>query len=889
MSILVCLVCAAAVAFAAAPVSAQCVDEHPWRHGYNIYDYNTGVWPRCIQDVDMDLPELADFLAEFGAPTPGVPVIADIFNIYCEPDHVPHGVMVETYFDHVYSRWPAEHVEMATGTWAEKIQYIAANYGPGTVVNLSTGPGYGDCGKNDIDCCEAVEAAYAAGVVLVGAAPVFMFDDNCVGGIADKVLRCWWIDAEGEFVAAQPPSDVNNVAGVAVPSNWYNDDPLILKHVIRKPPGYGWGSAYVESGSFSTPLLAGAIQHIADVVASRGVPAGDFVETVLDYAISGCDRVIDESSYQHTEGIGTSFGPWSQTRGYGVFSAWKALIYAYGYGRLEATDHELDPDVVNPTTDFSDHFELRGDLLVPGSQSFRISPLATISVKGSSPEGPNLGEYPTLQEIYVAGDMVVESSLEVPFTPDKRGVTATVVVGDGGSCTVADEGTITIDAGQVLYVKDGGELNLASGGTIEINNGGVLCISGEFNHYGTLILNSGSQTFFTPTSAAYLGADVHIAAGAFFLGSSNVTTVAATDAMGTGDDPARVEIRCEGEMDLFGWPVSPPTFKCASAGAGQWAGIALSPTVPGITCNLDCVHISDAVVGLAVGGSSAIVVNGIVVADCGTGVKISNRSDVDLNGGEISGCTDGVVLSYANVDIDAASIHDNNVGIDCTASDPVVRGSMIYANHIGIVTHDSNSIPNLGTVADPGNNNFHGPNPKYPGLANDYHITPFDPANDIYAQKNWWGTTKSSQIAARIVVIDAPPQGAGSVIYSPWLTSPPLGGLFTVSGEIGEESAVDEAAAVPGGTYLAQNQPNPFNPNTTIGFGLDRPSEVSLKIFDVTGRLVRELASGEMAEGRHALTWDGTDTAGASVGSGIYFYRLTAGTFSQTRKMILLK
>ena len=101
-------------------------------------------------------------------------------------------------------------------------------------------------------------------------------------------------------------------------------------------------------------------------------------------------------------------------------------------------------------------------------------------------------------------------------------------------------------------------------------------------------------------------------------------------------------------------------------------------------------------------------------------------------------------------------------------------------------------------------------------------------------------------------------------------------------------TGVDTPTA-PAATYLAQNFPNPFNPTTRIAFGLAAPARVSLRIYDASGRLVRMLAEGARPAGAYAEMWDGRDSRGASVASGIYFYRLEAGAFSQTRKMALLR
>ena len=98
-----------------------------------------------------------------------------------------------------------------------------------------------------------------------------------------------------------------------------------------------------------------------------------------------------------------------------------------------------------------------------------------------------------------------------------------------------------------------------------------------------------------------------------------------------------------------------------------------------------------------------------------------------------------------------------------------------------------------------------------------------------------------------------------------------------------------DAPTVPAATYLAQNFPNPFNPATRIAYGLSAPARVSLRIYDASGRLVRVLIDEARQAGAFAEMWDGRDSRGAQVASGIYFYRLEAGAFSETRKMALLR
>ena len=87
---------------------------------------------------------------------------------------------------------------------------------------------------------------------------------------------------------------------------------------------------------------------------------------------------------------------------------------------------------------------------------------------------------------------------------------------------------------------------------------------------------------------------------------------------------------------------------------------------------------------------------------------------------------------------------------------------------------------------------------------------------------------------------------------------------------------------------LHPNAPNPFHPTTTIRFDLPRRTPVSLRIYDVAGRLVRNLVEGGMLEaGRHETAWNGQGESGQRVGAGLYFCRLQAGAFSETRRMVL--
>jgi len=96
-------------------------------------------------------------------------------------------------------------------------------------------------------------------------------------------------------------------------------------------------------------------------------------------------------------------------------------------------------------------------------------------------------------------------------------------------------------------------------------------------------------------------------------------------------------------------------------------------------------------------------------------------------------------------------------------------------------------------------------------------------------------------------------------------------------------------ATIPVKYALMQNYPNPFNPMTTISFNLPEKANVSLKIYNVAGQLVRTLTDQSWDRGSHKIEWNGTNDLGSSVASGVYFYKIDTASFQSTKKMVLLK
>jgi hypothetical protein len=113
--------------------------------------------------------------------------------------------------------------------------------------------------------------------------------------------------------------------------------------------------------------------------------------------------------------------------------------------------------------------------------------------------------------------------------------------------------------------------------------------------------------------------------------------------------------------------------------------------------------------------------------------------------------------------------------------------------------------------------------------------------------------------------------------------------LTVVEGKGGATAIEEDGGRVPPLCSLSQNIPNPFNLETTIEFRLPEASVVDVSVYNLQGQRIQRLLSGVQRGGHHRVIWDGKDEADREVASGIYLYRLTAGSLTKTRKALLLK
>lgn len=243
---------------------------------------------------------------------------------------------------------------------------------------------------------------------------------------------------------------------------------------------------------------------------------------------------------------------------------------------------------------------------------------------------------------------------------------------------------------------------------------------------------------------------------------------------------------------------------------------------------------------------------------------------LDGNGGTVQNCNFNTgfygIMVQGEWAIKTCAFEDCAVGIWLQVNVPVsVRNCNFIDGDQGFHFQDLQGFPDL----DIRFNNFY--SIGYAIFVDGNPMVDF-----IDARQNYWGDPSGPTHLDN-------PGGTGAqvgdgVIFDPWL----IESAWPIS---------DAHYGLPAqGAALHQNSPNPFNPGTSIAFDLPERTSVSLQIFDLTGRLVRELIGArEYPSGRQETVWNGRDHAGRQVGSGTYFYRLETRSYSETKRMVLVK
>jgi flagellar hook assembly protein FlgD len=94
---------------------------------------------------------------------------------------------------------------------------------------------------------------------------------------------------------------------------------------------------------------------------------------------------------------------------------------------------------------------------------------------------------------------------------------------------------------------------------------------------------------------------------------------------------------------------------------------------------------------------------------------------------------------------------------------------------------------------------------------------------------------------------------------------------------------------LPAEFVLLQNYPNPFNPETSISFALPKDGQTTLRVYDITGKLIKTLIDEQKVAGYYVAKWNGKNENNEIVSSGLYLYQITSGEYNSTKRMLLLK
>jgi parallel beta-helix repeat protein len=221
--------------------------------------------------------------------------------------------------------------------------------------------------------------------------------------------------------------------------------------------------------------------------------------------------------------------------------------------------------------------------------------------------------------------------------------------------------------------------------------------------------------------------------------------------------------------------------------------------------------------------------------------------------------------------IEGNNITQNQTGIYCeSVASPTILENQITNNLSYGVYIAGSANPNLGDSLMVGHNQIYG-NGDYDVFNNT--------SNDISAEMNFWGTMDPDTVEFHIWD-SSDDSSRGKVDFIPLWDG---GGIQAGGPQSSDNLTLIKINA------LYQNQPNPFLKQTSIRYQLANTEHVSLKIYDIAGRLVSTLINKDKKAGSYILNWEGRDKNGKSVSSGVYFYRLKSGDFIATKKLIILR
>lgn len=512
--------------------------------------------------------------------------------------------------------------------------------------------------------------------------------------------------------------------------------------------------------------------------------------------------------------------------------------------------------------------------------------------------------YPGNHLLFVDGSVIENMEAVTPqftkgiITVGTATLSGHITGADTLSCDVALLGDVTVDSNASLTVISGGAL-LASAFD-DVTNSGRDNNLVEIIVYGELVVGDGAG------APAFIGSDSAVAGAWYGIrvmpgGRLNVGSGAAiedaeigitVDSLADVDSLTRLDIS---NCDVAGILTQRSAVVIANNAISDIPGgygIAVWDSDPLVIEN----RITNCETGIDALRSSAVVRDNTICGPGMHGILVSGGDEMNPGRDTLKIVADSILgyfsaahlyagwLGHCRVDsctfvsqyvVGGQSPLGVSVGLDAWLK---LRHTRIEAfGNKGVSSYKSKANlgktkPNNGGVEDLGYNDIHTDSAvgceEYCITRCVYH-TGSTLTDTLRAEGNWWDSVP-------------PPSGWFSALVdrTPYLDAPPLG-----------KRAIEMpvVSSVPKSTDLGQNYPNPFNQSTTVSFSIKSRAQVRLIVYNTLGQQVTVLADREYEPGDYRVIWDGRNQDGAEIASGVYLYRLTAGDFSESKKMVLLR
>jgi len=440
------------------------------------------------------------------------------------------------------------------------------------------------------------------------------------------------------------------------------------------------------------------------------------------------------------------------------------------------------------------------------------------------------------------------------FTGNEYGAILTKLTGSWVSATIRDC-LFTNNAHGMWLGNTGDSTVVIEGGTFEDNSGtGIytqeanVVVDGTTIRGGELGINATTRTSLSLSNATIEDASL-------FGVSVRDSWLDATGTSFDGNDVG---------LDLETIPCVDPDPPCA------YSWVMATVRDCSFTGNGDGVWVEN------VYDSSVVIDNCLIDNSTTNGVYVEGPGDVAITRNTITNNVIGVYSYESNPMIRSCnSIHYNTGGVKCdNFSTAAVESSTVTNNTNGIaVVNDAN--PDLGHQSGGSSLGYNILRPNTSFILS--NLT----GNTVVMENNHLARNPPSQCGAATTKI------YGYVDYDPHLGCD-LPDLCNPSNMPVLAGAAE--VRLPVKFRLRQNYPNPFNPTTTIAYEVPRPgSRVEIALYDVAGRRVAILVNEDKVPGSYSLSWDGRNREGVPVASGVYFLRMRAGEFVETKKLLLLK